>query len=57
VTSTITITTSLTTNARRLYVDGVRVTQARFDEYRSIGCFFTEHTARVRRFHAVAVKR
>jgi hypothetical protein len=57
-THTITVTTNLDTHARRLYVDGMRVTQARFDEYRSIGVFFTEHHENyLRRYHAVAVKR
>lgn len=52
-----TATTNLRTGKRRVYIDGMRVTESLFNEYRSIGCFFTEHTERVRRHHAVGVKR
>ena len=52
-----TATTNLRTGKRRVYIDGMRVTESLFNEYRSIGCFFTERNATVRRFHAVAVKR
>lgn len=48
---------NLHTNRARLYVDGKRVSQATFDTYRSIGCFFTESTNTLRRFFAVGVKR
>lgn len=44
--------TNLRTGAVRLYVDGKRVSQSAFDEYRAIGCFFSENNGRVRRFHA-----
>ena len=56
-TVTMTATTNLRTGKRRVYIDGMRVTESLFNEYRSIGCFFTERNATVRRFHAVAVKR
>ena len=51
------VTTNLRTGKRRVYIDGVRVSESRFNCYRSIGCFFTEHTTRLRRFTSVGVLR
>jgi hypothetical protein len=56
-THTLTVTTNLQTGRKHRFVDGKRVSQERFDEYRSIGCFFTESTDHVRRFHAVGVRK
>lgn len=54
-TYTMTATTNLRTQRRRVYINGVRVSEARFDEFRAIGCFFSETTPKVRRTHAVGV--
>lgn len=56
-TVSMTVTTNLRTSRRRVYIDGVRVSESRFNEYRSIGCFFSESNDRVRRTHAVGVKK
>jgi hypothetical protein len=56
-TVTMTVTTNLRTSKRRVYIDGVRVSESRFNCYRAIGCCFTERTERVRRNHAVGVLR
>ena len=56
-TITMTMTTNLRTNARRVYIDGVRVSESLFNCYRAIGCCFTDHTTHVRRNHAVGVLR
>jgi hypothetical protein len=56
-TVTMTATTNLRTSKRRVYIDGKRVSESRFNEYRAIGCFFSESNTRVRRAHAVGVKK
>lgn len=50
-------TTNLRTGKRRVYIDGKRVSEATFNQYRAIGCFFNERTKRVRRAFAVGVKK
>lgn len=51
------ITTNLRTGKRRVYIDGVRVSEAKFNEYDGIGCFFTRSTTTHLRHWHVGVKK
>lgn len=48
-------TTNLKTMTRRVFVNGQRVSEARFNEFRAIGCFLTNASTSVRRFYSVGV--
>lgn len=50
-----TVTTNIRTNKRRVYIDGRRVSESRFDCYRAIGCCFSERTTTVRRNYSIGV--